>query len=43
MAHPIGLNLFQTEFECENWIFNEAEINDVIETLQKLWSSATIK
>lgn len=43
MAHPIGLNLFLTEFECENWILDESEINRVIETLQKSWTLNDIK
>ncbi|CAH1391088.1 unnamed protein product [Nezara viridula] len=43
MAHPIGLNLFLTEFECGNWILDEAEISRVIETLQKHWTMNTIK
>ncbi|XP_066903863.1 tRNA pseudouridine(38/39) synthase [Halyomorpha halys] len=43
MAHPIGLNLFLTEFECGNWILDEEEIIRVIETLQKHWTLNAIK
>ncbi|XP_046468687.1 tRNA pseudouridine(38/39) synthase [Neodiprion pinetum] len=43
MASEIPLNLFRTDFEITEWIFDQDELAQVIKTLQSDWALNTIK
>lgn len=43
LSSDIGLNLFYSEYEKEEWIFDKSEIMHVLEVLQGIWAENAIK
>ncbi|KAF6200800.1 hypothetical protein GE061_005246, partial [Apolygus lucorum] len=43
LARPESLNLFKCDYEFDDWNIDEEEMQQVIETLQRLWTENQVK